>query len=29
MQTNDIIDGTAPCSLPNPGSKKPFVITTA
>lgn len=30
VQANDLIDGTAPCTLPNPGEpKKPFVITDA
>lgn len=28
VQPNDVIDGTAPCTLPNPGDpKQPFVIT--
>ncbi len=26
VQTNDTIDGTLPCTLPNPGSKEPFLI---
>jgi len=26
VQTNDTIDGTLPCSLPNPGSKETFLI---
>jgi penicillin-binding protein 1A len=26
VQGNDTVDGTLPCSLPNPGSKQPFVI---
>ena len=26
VQPNDTIDGTLPCSLPNPGSKEPFLI---
>jgi penicillin-binding protein 1A len=26
VQPNDTIDGTLPCSLPNPGSKQPFLI---
>jgi penicillin-binding protein 1A len=30
VQANDLIDGTAPCTLPNPGNpKEPFVITDA
>lgn len=30
VQANDLIDGTAPCTLPNPGDPKhPFVITDA
>ena len=30
VQPNDLIDGTAPCTLPNPGDpKNPFVITDA
>jgi penicillin-binding protein 1A len=29
-QTNDVIDGTAPCTLPNPGNEEePFIITDA
>src|SRR4029079_16783750 len=30
VQSTDLIDGTAPCTLPNPGQpKEPFVITDA
>ena len=30
VQPNDVIDGTAPCTLPNPGKpSEPFVITNA